>query len=282
MKCRRLALLLVPAALTLAACSSATDGTGHVAAQGGGGTVSGGPTLSQPSGSTPASGGGAAPVGLSALVSKMRAAVAEMTSAHLTMNITAAGQSITGSGQERLDHGKLVAMDLTMNLAQIGSLRMIVVDGKSYVQLPTSLDTTGKPFILVTENSSNPVVRSMAGSLDSTLSSASLGSYATMMTAARSFKELGPATVAGTATTHYSIVIDVSKLPSNLPGLDAIQASGIADLPLDLYVDGQGRMIQMTEQLSTDGQQVSTQVTVTDYNQPVSISAPPADQVSTG
>lgn len=277
MSSRRLGLVAVlPAALVLAACSSSTSGVGHAGATtAGGGSSSGG---GFPSSAT--SGGGTG--SLSALVSRMQSAVNGVTSAHLTLDVQAAGQTVSGSGDEQLAAGKLVAMDLTMQLPQIGEMETIVAGGKAYVKLPTSLNSSGKPYMLVSKDSSNAAVRSMARSLDSTLSQASLSSYSEMMSAAKSFKVVGPTSVEGVSATHYSIVLDTGKLPATMPGRDAITGSGITELPLELYLDDQGRTVEVTESLSVSGQLVDTKVTVTDYNKPVSISAPPADQVATG
>jgi hypothetical protein len=88
-------------------------------------------------------------------------------------------------------------------------------------------------------------------------------------------------TVNGVKTTHYKIVVDIAKLPANLPGKDSLGASGLSTLPLDLYVDDQGRPIRVSEDFKVQGQAVSTNVTVSRYNQPVTVVAPPASQVST-
>ena len=76
-------------------------------------------------------------------------------------------------------------------------------------------------------------------------------------------------------------MVDVAKLPADLPGKDALKASGLATLPIELYIDDQGRPIRVTENFKVSGQQVTTVVTVSDYNKPVTITAPPASQVST-
>jgi hypothetical protein len=46
-----------------------------------------------------------------------------------------------------------------------------------------------------------------------------------------------------------------------------------------LYVDEQGRPTRLTENFRTQGTQVKTDLTITGYNVPVSITAPPADQI---
>jgi hypothetical protein len=46
-------------------------------------------------------------------------------------------------------------------------------------------------------------------------------------------------------------------------------------------VDGKGRPVKVTENLTVQGQTVDTTVTIGDFDAPVTITAPPADQVAT-
>jgi hypothetical protein len=252
------AVLALLATVALAACSSSTSGKGSA----GSGAPSGMPTDA---------------AGLGQL---MQSAVEKITSAHITLDINAAGQALTGSGDEQLTGGKLVALDITENLpGGAGAIRIILVDGKTYAKLPASMNSSGKPYLLVTKDSTNPVIQQLAGSLDSALSSASLGSVSAFILAAKSVTPKGTESIDGVSTTHYSVVVDISKLPSSLPGKDALVSSGLATIPLELYIDSEGRPIQVTEDFEVQGQSVSTKVTVTDYNKPVSIEAPPANQI---
>jgi hypothetical protein len=59
-------------------------------------------------------------------------------------------------------------------------------------------------------------------------------------------------------------------------------AAGITAIPVELYVDSAGRPVQITENLTVAGKKTTTSATISRYNQPVTISAPPASQVSTG
>jgi hypothetical protein len=247
---RIIALLALPCAL-FTACSSSTSG---------GGAVSGMPTTA------------------TALATLMKTAIAKTTSARFTLDVTLAGEGLTGSGVEKLAQGKLVALDVSEHLPQ-GALRVIMVDGKTYAKLPKSLNPSGKPYLPVTTSSSNVVISALAGSLDSALSSASLGDVGTFAKAAKSVKVVGAAKVAGVSTTHYSIVVDLARLPGDLPGKDQLVQGGLKTLPLELYIDAQGRPIEVSEDFNAQGQHVKTKVVVTGYDQPATITAPPADQI---
>jgi hypothetical protein len=130
------ALLALSLAVALTACSSSTSGNG--------GGAKGLPGM---------------PTDAAGLGNLMQSATATVTSAHISLDVNAAGQSVSGGGDEKLAAGKLVALDLTENLPSgAGELRIIIVDGKTYAKLPASMRTSAKPYSLVTENSSNPVV----------------------------------------------------------------------------------------------------------------------------
>lgn len=250
---RRAALLALPAAL-LAACSSSSGG--------GSGVPSGMPTDA---------------AGLGEL---LQSGTATITSAHITLELTLAGQKLTGSGDETLKNGELTGLDLTENLpGGQGAIEVVVVDGKTYAKLPASMNSSDKPWLVVTPDSSNQVIQQLASSLDTALSSASLGSVGTFTRAAKSVEGKGTANIGGVDTTHYKIIVDVAKLPADTPGKSELESNGLKEIPIDLYVDSQGRPVQISEELTLQGTSVSTKATVSDFNKPVTITAPPANQV---
>lgn len=211
----------------------------------------------------------------------MKQGLASTRSAHIELKISAAGQAITGSGDEKLTDGKLSAMNMTEELGSVGSLQLIIVGDKVYVKLPSSLNKSGKPWQLVTANSSNPVLKQLATTLSSIRNSASLGSTAAFAAAAKSVTPKGSEQTNGTTATHYSVVVDVTKLPASYPGKTTLVQAGLNKLPVELWIDSKGRPVKVTEELAVQGQRVSTEIDVSKYNAPVTISAPPASQVST-
>lgn len=250
--------LVAAAATVLTGCSSTTSGTG--------------------SAGSPA----ATPTDARGLGTLMKQAVNDVTSAHIALKVQVSGQAVTGSGDEKLSNGKLTAMHIAEQLpGGSGSLELIIADGKTYAKLPSQLNPTDKPWILVTADSSNPVIQQLSNSINTSLSSASVGNVDVFVNAAKSVTVKGHETVDGVGATHYGIVVDVTKLSSNLPGGDALAASGLKTIPLDLWIDDQGRPVQLTEKIKVQGQEADIKVDISKYNQPVSISAPPADQVAT-
>ncbi|MDT4899860.1 MAG: hypothetical protein QOJ78_790 [Pseudonocardiales bacterium] len=275
---KRTAVLVVPAALALAACSSSGTGGGGTSVTSTTPPVKGAESAVGSSSRTSDSSSSRDAIRLSAL---LRSGLADVKTAHVDLNVAIAGQSITGSGDEKLNNGKVEALRLTENLTGLGSLEIIITGGKNYAKLPGGLNKTGKPYVLLSPNSSDPTIKSLATSLESTKSSASLDSVINFVTAASSVKDAGTESVGSVATTHYTIVVDPTKLPSDFPQRSAIISSGLTSIPVELYLDGHGRPVLVTEKITVQGRSVSTKVTTSKYNQPVAITAPPASQVGT-
>ncbi|WP_375502039.1 hypothetical protein [uncultured Jatrophihabitans sp.] len=250
------------AAAALTACSSTTSGTPTGSGAGGGGRAAPSGAITTPEG----------------LASTLREGLSSTKSAHITLRISTGGQVITGVGDETLAAGKLVGLDLTETIPGAGTLRLIQLDGKTYAKLPARLNRSTKPWVLVSTDSSDPTIRGLAQSLQSSQSTA-VDSAGIFAQAAQSITNRGSTTVNGIKTTHYYVVVGVAKLPTNYAGRSALVQAGISTLPIDLYVDSAGRPVQVTEQLTVAGKAVSTSFGVTRYNQPVTITAPPASQV---
>jgi hypothetical protein len=245
-------------AASLASCSSGGNTNGHGSA--------GGPT----------------PTTAAQLGTKLLSASQSITSAHVTLDITVAGVTIHGSGDEKLSKGALVAMDMTEGVPAVGNLRIIRVAGKTYMKLPAKENPSGKPYVLVSPQSSNPIVQQLAGSIDTAASTASIKAFNAFVRAAKSIKVDGRETVDGVGATHYSVVVDPAKVPNTSAlSKQALAASGLKTVPVDLWVDDQGRPVKMTVNLHVQGQVVKVVAQMGHYNQPVTITAPPASQVST-
>lgn len=212
----------------------------------------------------------------------LRAGLASVHSLHIALSSVATSATVTASGDEQVTRGKLTALDLRENVSVAGQLRIIYVGGRTYAKLPASLNHSTKPYTLVTTGSSNPVVRQLATGLRSTLGSSSLDSYSELAQAATVVHNDGKTSVGGVPATHYSLVVDVTKLPATFPNRAGIQASGLTTLPLELWIDAHGRPVKVTEQFTVAGQHVSVQLAATRYDLPVHIVAPPASQVGTG
>jgi hypothetical protein len=112
--------------------------------------------------------------------------------------------------------------------------------------------------------------------------------------AAGTVDDQGTEDVGGTSTTKYRAVIDLDRIPALAPAdqREAVQASveslrstyGIAELPLDVWIDDEGlprKMAYAIEQ-KVQGQNVKTSLDMelSDYGVAVEVQPPPASQVT--
>jgi hypothetical protein len=210
--------------------------------------------------------------------------ISNVTSAHITMSSKLGSQTVlTAQGQEKAAGGKLTAMSLN---EQIGSMNItiLLVDGALYVKLPGKLNKSGKPWEKATAGSPNPVLRQLASTLSSLKQSASLDQYGAMAQAASSLKTIGAEQVNGAPATHYSLIVDVTKVHGaglTAAARAALTQARITKIPVDVWVDSHSRPVKMSEKFTVKGQVVSLTATIGQYNQPVTITAPPTSQVST-
>lgn len=207
--------------------------------------------------------------------------VATLSSAHLTLALQAGAETVTASGDEKLANAKLLALNITEKVTGFGSLRLLSVGGRTYVGLPAAQNRSGKPWVLVRATSRNSFVRILASSLASLQQSAGVAQYTAFVTAAEQVRLDGPATVGGVPATHYSIVVDVRKLPTSSASKQAIIRAGLSSIPVELWVDGQGRPLKVTDTFSIAGQTFATTATLSRFDAPLTITAPPASQVDT-
>ncbi|WP_448624010.1 hypothetical protein [Geodermatophilus sp. URMC 64] len=222
----------------------------------------------------------AMPTDAPGLAALLREGIAALRSAHVDLEATAAGATITGSGDETLDDGRTETLDLTQTIPGAGDIRVVLVDGETYVQLPEAVNPSDKPWLLISSTSGNAAVRRLAASLDSLTQSSNLDQYATF-TEAATLEVVGEEEVAGVVATHYALTVDVLQLPNDIPGRRDLLSAGVVRLPVQLWVDVEGRPVQAGQELTVQGQDVATVVTFSEFDEPVRISAPPADQVAT-
>jgi hypothetical protein len=279
MRFARIATVLIgsSAALTLAACAATTNGQGG---RDTGGAPSGSVSASVSVAPSASGSANSMPTDAKGLYTLMAGSLDSVTSTHLAMTIASGGENLAITGDEKLKHGKVTAMKFDETLpGGAGSIEIILAGGKIYAKVPSSLNTTGKPYLLITETSKNAQVRQLAKSINSSLTTASVGGYAVFAQAADSLKLVGTETRNGTHVAHYTMVMNPSKLPPDYPNKQELVDSGVGTIPVELYVDSHGRPAEMGEHFTFSGQTIDTKATFTRYNQPVDISAPPASEV---
>ena len=212
----------------------------------------------------------------------MTRAVAEVSSAHLQVAIDADGQPIDVTGDETLHAGTVQALRASTDaLSATSPVQLVVTGGKTYAKLPKSLNPSTKPYVLVSAASKNAKIRQLASTIDFALGAVSLNLVSSLAGATKSARLIGPATVAGAPATRYALTIVTAKLPPDFPARSLLVASGLSELPADVYLDRADRPVQVSQTVTVQGHGIAVKVLVSRYDQPVQITAPPAGQVAT-
>jgi hypothetical protein len=224
------------------------------------------------------------PVTPAQLAATLMAGASTVTSGHISLSSTYGGQEIlSAEGDETLAGGKLTAMRMDEKVGSV-SLTLMVVDEVVYVKMPASVVKNGKPWVKATASSANPSLKKLAASFSALEKSASLQQYSALTEAASSLKTIAVLEqLNGVAVAHYSMLVDITKVHSEAltDGMKKSMAqAGVSKLPVDLWVDEQGRTVKMAERFQVQGKTMTVDMTMTRINQPVTIAAPPASLIS--
>ena len=207
------------------------------------------------------------PVPVKKFVSLMKRGNEGVSTAHIWMRVGGLQPMIT-TGDMRFDDDN-PAMDMTIESPQLGGKsRLILLDGVVYFGLP---DLPRGTFVAADPDDPRDRLGRVASGFISELDIQS--SYDAFDDALRRVVHLGSEVVNGQPVDHYRIVIDAKeslrsqgeRVPAGMPGT----------FTADLWFDKQGR----TTKMSMDMDGVTLVTTMSAYNEPVSITAPPASKI---
>lgn len=247
---------LAGAVLVVAGCSTTTKGTGI------------GPVYTSVAG----------------LAAAMAHANAQLTSEQGSLHLTAGPIDETGTFAGQLDGGTVVALEARYTTTLQGTttkLHMIIVGGKLYVERGQN----GKPWVIATPDSSDPVVAALAKDVSGTLEQSGVRQFVVMLSAAQNLKRMGQEIVDGVSCVHYRVTVDTRSAAQKLPGTQGQQMqqaadSGVESIPLNLWVDGQGLARRVTDKVTTEQATASLELRVNHFNEDVHISPPPSSEIS--
>ena len=177
-----------------------------------------------------------------------------------------------------------------MNVAgrSMGGMQEVLIDKTIYMKIPMlSQLSGGKPWVKV---SLTDLGQKTGMNFDELLQQAQqMNPVQTtkMMTASKDAREVGKETIDGVATTHYTGTYDVTQAVTKLDPQQreafqkAAKDSGMNTMAFDLWVDGQQLPRKMMMK-TAPGAKTPLAITVVyrDFGQPVTISAPPAGEVT--
>ncbi|MFF1558999.1 LppX_LprAFG lipoprotein [Streptomyces sp. NPDC058279] len=209
----------------------------------------------------------------------------QITSLRYTMSGNVAGQSVAGDVAMRLKPEVAMSMKMaspeedggTVDLRLIGNVMYMGSEGK-FLKLDlksaspdaaAQLDALGK----VGQTGENP------------------GDQANQLSAAKDLKSLGEETIDGQKTTHLTGTVGLEQMKAAAAAgspeakdrqdktVKQLQDQGVRSMVIDMWIDATNHTKQVRTQAQTAKGPMDVTIKFTDYNQPVEVTAPPADQV---
>jgi hypothetical protein len=260
-------------ALTLAAC---TNGTGS----GSGGTAGSGGGVN-----------GSVPIALSP-VAQIRVALSKASNDKtVRVHGTITGDQATGTldAQEQLGDNLEMSIALSLPGTQISE---VWLGDTLYLKIPAlASELGGKPWAKFSLSSLGPLGSSIQSLVNSAKNSDPAAQLQPLL-ASGDVKEVGTETVDGVQATHYTGTVDpatafdTSQAVKNLTPAERQQlksmlsAAGVTSETIDVWVASDGLPVE--EMISTTAKAGAEKVDLhlSGWGQPVSISAPPADEVT--
>jgi hypothetical protein len=202
------------------------------------------------------------------LVDDMKAAVAEQESAHISLEVSGSGQTMTGEGDVSYA-GDGTAMQMTMQAPQMGSgtLEMRLVDNVMYLAIPPM--TPKDKFIKMDLDDPN----SPFGDLSGALTGDPLRTFDAFDAGLEKAEYVGEEEVDGETLDHYVLTVDAAKA-AKAQGMQTQQ--GMPEtITYDVWLDDQNLM----RRLEFEQPQATLQMTTSDWGKPVTVEAPPASDI---
>ncbi|WP_121745078.1 hypothetical protein [Streptomyces sp. E2N166] len=215
-----------------------------------------------------------------------RTAEAETAKMTINMKLSAPRESITTDGKGALDFQE---GDSVMTVtAQGKSIEQRVVDQVLYQKVPGQKAPGGKTWMKIDLKKAAQALGVNAGQIGDPAQSAA---YAKAITD-QGVTKVGQEKIDGVDTTHYKVSVDVAELP----GGDQLRQQVGPTLPMQVWLDGDGRLRRQQLDMSVKGapsagakaensaapQQIKMTMVMnySDFGTEVEAQAPPAGQVA--
>ena len=250
------AALILPAVLVTAACGKQAEPTPGTTS-----TAAAPDTPAATATSSDAASTSAQPYqDKAALIAGLKAGAASATTAHVTMDMKAAGQSITMEGDTKMDAAN-PAMQVTMDMGPQMKLEMLLVGDQAYIKgLPGIPD--GKWGVV---DSSSEVGKQLESSLAQADPTQMYDQFEKGVT---DVKPLGEESVDGDPAHKYELTLDTTAIAQSSP-----DAAKLPDtITYTAWIDDANHLRKVT--FDVLGSQAT--MTMSKYGEPVDITAPAA------
>ncbi|GIH91343.1 LppX_LprAFG lipoprotein [Planobispora siamensis] len=184
-----------------------------------------------------------------------------------------------------------LATDITLDVISFdgrnvpGGARAILLGDTVYVksELLAKFTGTGKPWVKVSASDLGANDQAQIKDFMAQAQQFDLAGTVKLLTASKDVKAVGTETVDGVETTHYSGTFPVDEAVQLLDPAEREhvqeQLSKAKDVKFDLWADAQSLPRKVTLSGSEQGATFNMAAQFRDFNEPVTITAPPADQV---
>ena len=276
------AIALTAGALAVAGCSASSAKS----------TTSSGSSKAAAPPATASGNGGASLTAAEAV--KQAAAQAKTASSYaadVTVKTTGtASTTLSGTMQQQTTPSPLAVADLGSVTVQgqpvQGGIDEIINSNGIYIKMATLAKQTGKPWLEIPVSELNKVSGVSFSQLLQNGSNDPL-LQAQMLASSTNVKKVGTATINGVPTTEYTgtypITAGLAKLPAASRSKIAAQlkAQGLTTEQFTVWLDDQHQVRKVISSAKGTSESVSSTVTVTSVNQPVTVSLPPSSQTAT-
>lgn len=205
-------------------------------------------------------------------VDEMMAGLEASTTANMTMDMDFGGGTLAAEGQVDYTTDP-VSMSMTMSQDSMGDepIEMRLVDGIMYMNMGSMSNGKFMSFDLSDPENLPPGMGDLGDQMDP------LAAFQEFEPALKTVTFVGDEDVDGEELQHYAVVMDSAKLES----LKDIPAdAGIPEeVAYDLWFDDEMRIRQM-EMVMDMATPVSVKAELFDWDEPVEIVAPPADEIA--
>ena len=222
--------------------------------------------------------------------------------AHIVMTMQVSGAALPGGGGYTITAGgwfdyKDRDGELTMDMSQVpgisslpgnGQMQMIMLYPTVYMNMPFLAGKLpeGKTWMKLDFSKLMQADGLNASSLSSLGQSDPTQFLSYLRASSGGVVKLGQETVDGVPTTHYSATIPLSHVLEHLTGAEQTAVKGMieklgssAAIPVEAWVDAQGRVRRMQLLVSLGGVSTAIKVDFTSYGPGPAIVAPPASEV---
>jgi hypothetical protein len=210
-----------------------------------------------------------------------------VTSLGGTLSLLEGGSNnVSGTFQFQLKPSLLVEENLGATVSgQTETIGEILTSTAVYVKIPGLSAEAGKPWI---EVPFSDLSGSLGSALTQLIQEAQSGDPLTQaqeLTASKDAHQVGTQVIDGVSTTHYAGTLTgsaaLAKLsPSLRKDLSSVLRQLQGHITWNAWLDSQHNLRKLTESYTVDGMALSLAMTVTSINQPVTVTVPPASQVS--